>query len=116
MIKLTKEQHGANIIVGIRGDSKEEIEMEFNGVYNCGGCPSIAELEWIDDKFAVFQTGEKRLFNSFIIQNFVRLSYPKAVASNKEIERMAKISAKQKFLMIEEDSRLLKTNTAHYNL
>ncbi len=125
-MKLTKEVYGANIIVGIRGDSKEEVEMAFNGIYNYNGCPTLTELDWIVEQeagfienedgskspikanfFAIFQTDEKRLQRSFRDQAIVDLTYPKAIGNGREIKQMAEEHAAQVIADIERDATLL---------
>lgn len=95
MIRLTRTPYGANIVVGIYGNTKEEVEQCFNGIYNFNGCPSITELDWIQENetkgefLATFQTNEDRLVRAFTAQNINKLVYPTKAFNGKEIKKMA---------------------------
>lgn len=95
MIKLTKKGFGANVIIGIIGNTKDEVEHCFNGIYNFNGCPSFTELDWIQDNengeefVAAFQTNEERLIQAFYNQNINKLVYPTKMFNGKTIKAMA---------------------------
>lgn len=91
-VKLSKSIYGANIIVGISSNSKEDITYCFNHIYNLNGCPSNTELEWINEippkYFAKFQTGERRFLECLSNQYIFNI-----LKDNPEKEETTKIRA-----------------------
>ena len=85
--------------MGIYGNSKAEVEQYFNGIYNFNGCPSITELDWIQENeeksefLATFQTDESRLIRGFTDQNITKLVYPEKVLGGKQIKEIARQDA-----------------------
>jgi len=70
-VKVTREYHGANIIVGVSGRYKKDVLRYFNGIYNMNGCPATARLCWVDNGkktgyLAKFQTTEERFLKGLI--------------------------------------------------
>jgi hypothetical protein len=115
MVKLVQQPYGSDIALGIYGNTREEIQIEANNLYNYGVTNSMPH--YYSDNFAYVLTSQNRILKGFTdrylvdmqegvthrcIENGVRISKLPEMAKEKAEKIVEKImDNREDFIIID---------------